>query len=51
MIADGVTVEACKACSDSYGASDALTDLGVDVKYMGIPLTNYLKEGCRVLTF
>jgi len=51
MIADGVAVEACKACSDSYGASDALTELGVDVSYMGIPLTNYLKEGCRVLTF
>ena len=51
MITDGVVVEACKACFDSYGASDALTKLGVDVRYMGIPLTDYLKEGRRVLTF
>jgi hypothetical protein len=51
MIADGVVVEACKACSDSYGASEALASLGVDVKYMGTPLTNYLKGGSKVLTF
>ena len=51
MIADGVVVEACKACSDSYGASECLEELGVDVKYMGTPLTNYLKEGSKVLTF
>ena len=51
MVADGVVVEACKACSDSYGASEALAALGVDVKYMGVPLTQYLKEGSKVLTF
>lgn len=51
MIADGVVLEACKACSDSYGASEALSDLGVDVKYMGVPLTTMLKEGWHTLTF
>ena len=51
MIADGVVLEACKACSDSYGASEKLEELGVDVKYMGTPLTNYLKGGSKVLTF
>jgi hypothetical protein len=51
MIADGVIVEACKACSDSYGASEALALLGIDVKYMGIPLTAMLKEGQHVLCF
>lgn len=48
---EGVKLEACKACSDSYGVSDRLAGLGVDVKYMGEPLTAYLKEECRVLTF
>ncbi len=48
---EGVKLEACKACSDSYGVSDRLAGLGIDVKYMGEPLTAYLKEGCRVLTF
>ena len=51
MIADGVIVEACKACADSYGASKALEALGVDVKYMGVPLTERLKAGWRTLTF
>jgi hypothetical protein len=51
MGADGVVLEACKACSDSYGASDALAGLGIDVKYMGSPLTEMLKEGRRVLCF
>ncbi len=45
----GVVLEACKACSDQYGVSSTLRDLGVNVKYMGIPLTEYLKSGKVVL--
>ncbi len=51
MADDGVVVEACKACADSYGVSDDLAALGIDVKYMGVPLTEMLKEGWCVLTF
>lgn len=51
MAEDGVVLEACKACADSYGVSDKLADLGVDVKYMGQPLTEMLKQGWRVLCF
>jgi hypothetical protein len=51
MLNDGVKVQACQACSDSYGVSDQLRDIGVDVKYMGIPLTNMLKQDWKVLTF
>ena len=47
----GVRLEACKACSDLYGVSEKLQSLGVDVKYMGQPLTAYLMEGRRVITF
>ena len=50
MIESGVTFEACKSCSDMYKASDKLTELGVDVKYMGIPMTNYLKSSDRFIT-
>jgi hypothetical protein len=50
----GVVLEACKACSDRYGVSgtlDRLVDrLGIDVKYMGIPLTEYLKEGRSIIS-
>ena len=47
----GVKLLACKACSDGYGVSDKLEALGVEVIYMGVPLTEYLKTGWSVLTF
>ena len=47
----GVEIEACKACSDSYGVSSILEGFGIDVKYMGEPLTGYLKKGYKVITF
>jgi hypothetical protein len=47
----GVEVLACKACADNYGVSEQLTSLGVEVIYMGQPLTDHLKAGGRVLTF
>lgn len=40
----GVALFACKACADIYGVSDKLSSLGIDVKYMGVPLTQYLKN-------
>ncbi len=50
MLAAGVKVYSCEACARSYGLVDELRKLGVDVKYMGVPLTNYLKRGYRTLT-
>jgi hypothetical protein len=47
----GVELLACKACSDSYGVSDALEKLGIDVKYMGEPLTQVLKGNDKIITF
>jgi hypothetical protein len=51
MKSAGVVLEACKACSDQYGVSPALEAMGIDVKFMGLPLTDYLKSGLPVLTF
>lgn len=50
MLEHGVAVEACKACSDSFGVSGDLTGLGVSVRYMGQALTDYLKADEKVLT-
>ena len=47
----GVELIACKACSDSYGVSDTLEELSIDVKYMGEPLTQLLKEDHKIITF
>ena len=47
----GVDLLACKACSDSYGVSEGLEKLGVEVKYMGEPFTQILKDTYqRVIT-
>jgi hypothetical protein len=51
MIADGITVEACVACANMYGVAADLSALGIDVKGMGVPLTDYLKSDAKVLTF
>jgi len=46
----GVIVEACMACARMYEVDEKLAEMGIDVKGMGIPLTNYLKEGWQTLT-
>jgi len=52
MIEAGIEVVACKACADSYpGVSPVLESLGVDVKYMGAPLTEMLKSNWSTLCF
>jgi len=51
LMEEGVIVQACKACADKLGVSDNLTQMRVDVTYMGEKLTNFLKEGWAVLTY
>jgi hypothetical protein len=46
----GVKVEACMACARMYNVQDQLAEMGIDVKGMGIPLSNYLKEGWNTLS-
>ena len=50
MINQGVTIEACKDCSDNFGVTEKLTKLGIYVRYMGKPLTDYIKSGEKILT-
>jgi len=40
----GIKLQACKKCSDMYGVSDDLKRLGIEVKYMGKALTDYLRD-------
>jgi hypothetical protein len=51
MQENGVKVEACVHCANMYGVADRLKEMNIDVKGMGVPLTGYLKEGWKVLTF
>ena len=47
----GITIEAGISCAHMYGVDQDLADLDIDVKAMGVPLTNYLKEGWHMLSF
>ena len=49
--AAGVELLACKACTDLYGVTDKIEALGIQVIYMGAPLTEMLKTGWTCLTF
>ena len=51
FIKAGIKVKACKACADQYGVTDDLVELGIEVKYMGEPLTDYIKSESKVITF
>ena len=51
MMADGVEVQACVACADMYGVADRLRKMGIEVKGMGKPLSDMLKDDWKVITF
>lgn len=46
----GVKVEACMACARMYNVQDQLSEMGIDVKGMGVPLSDYLKNGWKTLS-
>ncbi len=46
----GVRIEACLYCAKMYDADEKLSEMGVDVKGMGVPLSNYLKSGWQTLS-
>ena len=46
----GIKIEACTACARMYGVNEQLEEMGIDVKGMGIPLSNYLKKGWKTLS-
>ena len=45
----GIVLEACKACADMYGVAPDLEAQGIEVKYMGVPLSDYLKAEDRAV--
>jgi len=46
----GVHVTACKACADQLGVTAKLEELGIEVIYWGVPLTDLLKNGEKLIT-
>jgi hypothetical protein len=50
LVNSGVHVEACHACAGKYNAVDILKSLGAEVRYMGKSLTEYIKNGEKIIT-
>lgn len=46
----GIKFQACIACADIYGVTEKLKALHIETIKMGVPLTNYLKSGVRVIS-
>ena len=51
ILQSGITVIACKGCTEAYGVTDKLLELGIDVKFMGEPLTRILHSDEKLITF
>ena len=47
----GVEIVACRACAEQYGVAEKLEELGLEVIFMGQPLTAMLKGDWEVVTF
>jgi hypothetical protein len=47
MLENGIHVFACKACADSLGVSDALSQLNIKVMYTGEMLSERLQDNDR----
>jgi hypothetical protein len=51
IMKEGVKVMACQRCAERYGLVEQITNMGIEVKLMGEPLTEYLQdEGYRVIS-
>ncbi len=44
IMKEGVRVMACQRCAESYGLVEDLKSMGIEVKLMGEPLTEYLQD-------
>jgi len=47
----GINLLASKGCSDQYDVSDDLENLGIEVKYIGVELTDFIKGDYHLVTF
>ena len=51
IIAEGTIPVACKWCSDKYGVSDLLLDLGCRVDYVGAAISKAIQDGYVPMTW
>lgn len=49
MIRDGVKFSACISCAENLGVSTQLSELGIELKKWGEPLTEILKKDQKII--
>ena len=47
----GVELQACRRCAELYGVDRQLEEMGIEVIFMGVPLTEKIKEDAHIITF
>jgi hypothetical protein len=51
IVEGGTTPAVCKWCSDKYGVSEKLAEMGCDVEYIGAPVSEAIKAGYTPMTW
>ncbi len=51
LLQSGVEVEACEGCTKAYNVTEKIKSLGINVRYMGEPLTQILHADEKLITF
>jgi hypothetical protein len=51
ILQSGIQVIACQGCTEAYKVTEQLQNMGIDVKYMGDPLTRILHSDEKLITF
>ena len=51
IMSTGVKFNACVVCTDEYGVSEELQNLGIELTHTGEMLTNALQNDYKVITF
>jgi len=49
MMHQGIRIEACRDCADNFNVTGILEKIGINVRYMGLPLTEYIKQDQKFL--
>lgn len=51
LLQSGITVEACQGCTEAYGITEKIRDMGITVRYMGEPLTEIMQGDEKLIVF
>ncbi len=50
MLRAGVTLEACRDCCEMFGVEPVIEKLGITIRSLGEPFTEYIKAGEKIIT-